>query len=227
MSLGMAYVAFHLRSSEILQDKDKVLPVLKAILDSGWKLRKPTRLGSTEEFIASPDEVAAAWEEATTLDQLGATVAFYNQNGFEVKLGIDYSLHWQKLLLLVRGSDVAIEYSDHAATNRQALLEVCELVYAILYPVYGYGVVFTDQLPLAEYAYTSSTVYAVYDLNFLGSKLVEQYGREQLLSLPVYRKTEFKDGGILIAIAPYLGYPEKQDSYEAVARVLGVKTIRR
>ena len=65
---------------------------------------------------------------------------------------------------------------------------------------------------------------AVWDYNFFGPVLVESIGRETLLALPAWQKTELDDGGLLLEMSPspVADWQPYAQHYREAAAALGV-----
>jgi hypothetical protein len=96
------------------------------------------------------------------------------------------------------------------------------MVYTMLHPDYGYGLVaLENHLPSAP---GDNELGALYDYNFLSPHLVEKLGRDRILSVTTWRMTPFDDGGVLLEMSPNPLFDRKitRPNYQQAADILGL-----
>jgi hypothetical protein len=169
-----------------------------------------------------PEMLDRAWSNAVrAAPRYGGAywMEFENVSGLRLSFGFD-PRHLKRLNLTVNKSSIS-KSSDEP--NVRELVRIAKLIYMMLRPAYGYGF-FNDDVHMPHPP--NAEVKAVWDYNFFGHVLVESIGREKLLALPAWRKTEFDDGGVLVEMSPSPAADWKSytQNYKEAAAVLGLET---
>jgi hypothetical protein len=100
----------------------------------------------------------------------------------------------------------SFDHPDHGAERTQHFVSLVTALANLLHPLYGYAhnradfTLSTD--PHAEDSYTPIQVYEIHWLNIYGKDLVEQLGRDRVLSTPCFRCEELTNGGVLLLSRP-------------------------
>lgn len=170
-----------------------------------------------------PDMLDRAWSNAVRAAPRynGAYwMEFENSGGFRLSFGFD-PRHLKRLNLTLNKGGIN-KPSDEP--NVRELVRVAMLIYTTLRPAYGYGLFNYDlHTPFPP----DADVRAIWDYNFLGPALVEAIGRDKVMALPAWSKTEFEDGGVLVEMSPspVLDWKPHTRNYKDAATLLGVETF--
>lgn len=171
----------------------------------------------------TPEYLDKAWSNAVrAAPRFGGAywMEFENEDGLRLNFGFDPKQLKRLNLTVSRGS--INKPTDEA--NVRELVRVATLIYSTLHPAYGYGFFNYDlHVPAAP----GAGVNAVWDYNFFGPALVESIGRDMLLALPAWHKTELDDGGLLLEMSPspVADWQQYMQHYRDAAAVLGVGTF--
>lgn len=103
------------------------------------------------------------------------------------------------------------EYFNNPTTSI-SFLGLSVEIYKLIHPEYGKIHLVSDSIKMATFDHPiyGETIYPVdlkkglpgiYWVNFFGPNVVEKLGREKLLSIPCYKREEFDDGGLLLALS--------------------------
>lgn len=171
----------------------------------------------------TPEYLDRAWSNAVrAAPRYGGAywMEFENSSGLRLSFGFDPKQ--LKRLNLTVSKDSINKPSDEA--NVSELVRVASLIYTMLHPAYGYGLF---NLDLHNPAAPGAGLKAVWDYNFFGPALVASLGRDKLLALPAWRKTEFEDGGILVEMSPnpVADWQPYTQNYREAAAALGVNAF--
>ncbi len=171
----------------------------------------------------TPEFLDRAWSNAVrAAPRYGGAywMEFENDSGLRLNFGFD-PRHLKRLNLTVSRSSIS-QPSDDASVRE--LVRIATLIYTTLQPAYGYGLFNYD---LHNAAAPGAGVKAVWDYNFFGPALVESLGRDKLMALPAWRKTELYDGGLLLEMSPspVADWQPYTPHYRDAAAALGVNTF--
>lgn len=170
-----------------------------------------------------PDLLDRAWSNAVRAAPRynGAYwMEFENASGFKLSFGFD-PRQLKRLNLTVSKSSIN-KPSDEQ--NVRELVRIASLIYTTLQPAYGYGLFNYD---LHTPSPPDASLRAVWDYNFFGPALVESIGRDNVMALPAWRKTEFEDGGILVEMSPspVADWKPYTQNYKDAANLLGLSSF--
>ncbi len=163
------------------------------------------------------------WEKFEREESNGINLEFQDDHDFELTIWVMPRQLNQLAVVVDNGYLSDIESINYQ--NVQSLIQICELVYATLHPIYAYG--FTS--PEIDHTIANPddevTIRAVHDYNFFGPYLVQKIGREKILTIPTWRTVQFDDGGILLAMSPnpIAEWEPYTENYKNAAKILGVK----
>ena len=228
---GFGYFAFVFGSDAILRDERNFQRLFAKIKESGWRFLAPKDRPRPLEKKFLDDSLVSinsAWQKSVTTEQYGASIDFCDNHNFVAGLGLDFDHQYLKLLVTTNYSNFH-ELEPLANERMRSLINLCEIVYTTLEPVYGYGLTSQENATLDEYLDTTPTIHAIHNCNFLGAEIVNFYGRKNLLSIPTWRTIEFPDGGILLEMRPYPPAPEYKTfklNYEYITQILGINDFR-
>jgi hypothetical protein len=122
----------------------------------------------------------------------------------------------------------AVYYSDEMGVKRfERLLEVIKKIYSLNSFIYGY---YADEDYAVEGSlvkYPESKVFLNYKIknilpvNFFSKKMVEEFGKQKLLSLDVHRIEELSSGDILLIVCPNPYYCRRE--IPSIEKQLGLR----
>jgi hypothetical protein len=141
------------------------------------------------------DNPIVAWEQAVSGAKRSAAITFENAIHYGVTFSVVTS-DWRRLYIGAMRQETA------QPDNLRALIQTGEMVYKVLKPDYGYGLISLDIEPLNPPGEGDYAITTVYDYNFYGPRLAHQLGLKRLLTVPAWRRYEFDDGGLLIEMTP-------------------------
>ena len=225
---GFGYFAFVFASDATLRDNSNFQKLFAKIKESGWRFLAPKDKSRPLEQKFLDDSLVSinsAWQKSITTEQYGAKIDFCDSNNFEVGIGLDFEHQYRKLLVTTDYGDFD-ELEPLANERMRSIINLCEIVYTTLQPVYGYGLTSQENATLDEYLDTTPTIHAIHNCNFFGTRIIDSFGRKNLLSIPTWRTVEFSDGGILLEMKPFPPTPDFKPNYEYAAQILGVNTFR-
>ncbi len=100
----------------------------------------------------------------------------------------------------------SFDHPDHGEERVQHFVSLVSALAHLLHPLYGYAHNRADFVlgkdPHVRDQFASIGVYEIYWLNIYGKELVEQLGRERVLSTPCFRCEELAGGGVLFLSRP-------------------------
>lgn len=223
MSGYLEYMVFNLAPDHALRDSVQLIGVTYQIIKGNlFKAIKPSASGEypPRQFVETTYEaVVQAWYEEMNKGEYGATLDFWSASeDFGFSLSVPF-IHYRQIYVTVRSTYI---FSPITSKRMRPLIDVCKLIYEMLHPEYGYGLVNPEHL-------TNPDVkpQAIYDYNFLGPQLVQEIGRETVLKISAWQSFEFSDGGVFFEMTPRtLDKREKlyTPNYEKAAKVLGFET---
>jgi hypothetical protein len=230
---GFGYFAFVFSTEKTLRDDRNIQNLLFKISDLGWRFLAPRDYPYSVErnFLEdSPETIIDAWREAIKLGEHGARIDFCDAENFEAGLGLDFEHQYRKLLVTTNYGDLN-ETNPLAKDRMRSLINLCEIVYTSLFPEYGYGLTTPNSVPLNEYLDLNPHIYAIYDYNFIGEKMIKTFTRDKISVIPTWRRLEFLDGGLLLEMKPFpfnweQEFSEYKQNYEIAAQVFGVEEYR-
>jgi hypothetical protein len=225
MSGIIEHVFFNFTSDKTLSDKSNILRLMIRIIEEGeFRFTVPyTYEFPPQRFVENiPERLSQAWDEATDKGRYGASLGFWNSKGLGLSFGVNFA-HYRQLNVMVDSGDISgLTPSNYE--NVRSLVQVCELVFTALRPEYGYGLITPNIHPIADPEESKVSIQAIYDYNFFGPRLVEQLGRERVLSVPTWRTVQYDDGGVLLEMSPspIADWKPYTSNYRRAAEILGV-----
>ncbi|MBI1259273.1 MAG: hypothetical protein GC204_17545 [Chloroflexi bacterium] len=142
----------------------------------------------------SPETLANAWNNAIRARQRynGYWMEFENAAGLRFSFGFDPDAA-QRLFLSAKKADLRND------DNLRAFVRIGEVIFNTLRPMYGFGLFSYDVHETPEIA--APIPAALWDINFFSYGLVQDWGRETLASLPVWREADIGSGGLLLELS--------------------------
>lgn len=227
MSGQSVYVLFDFLDGRLSADHAPILALLGSIAahDRFRFLKKAIVCDDSpgEVYVPNtPETLAGAWKNAQrALARYGGYwMEFEDTEG--VKMSFGFTPQEPHRFLLQTANRVLA--NRDRSENARAFASVIQKIYTALQPHYGFGLFSYETHDSVE---AGTPPFAVWDYNLFSPALVEQYGRERLLSLPAWRTVEFPDGGLLLEMSPNpltegLAYREQ---YREAARLLGFDRV--
>ncbi len=216
------YIFFNFPSDTTLKTKSNMLSLINETLKTS-----EFKLAATFEDVLEKravDNVHEAldqvWDKVTAEDPVGISLRFWNPDDFYVTVSIDRTSFRQLVVVVNNGYISDLTPLDYK--NVRSLVQVCELVYTVLHPMYGCGLTSPEVHPIPNPDDGDVSIRRVYDYNFLGPKLVQALSREKVLSAPTWRTVQFDDGGVLLEMSPGPIADRVSSNYEGTAEILGV-----
>jgi hypothetical protein len=128
------------------------------------------------------------------------------------------------------GLRLDIDLPDHPDQGKERTQHLVSLVTAlanVLHPLYGYAHIQADASlgtdPHTSDSFAPIGVYEIHWLNIYGKNLVEQLGRERVLSTPCFHCEELAGGGVLLLSRPtpldYASDEARMDQAAALAHL--------
>ncbi len=213
------FVFFNFASGNTLKDEKRVSRLMYQIVERAHFRFKKDPLD--DQFIENTvQSLENAWNQAV---QGGppAYVFLFNSEGLELSLGIFWENFKQMFIEIDNGY-----ISDLLPFNYESVrsfVQVCELVYQVLQPDYGFGLVSPSIHGISD-SKADISIEAIYDYNFFGPRLVEKLGRERVLSVPTWRTVQYDDGGVFLEMSPspIADWKPYTSNYRRAAEILGV-----
>jgi len=142
----------------------------------------------------SPETLANAWNNAIRARQRynGYWMEFENAAGLRFSFGYDPN-EARRLFLSAKKTDLR---SDD---NLREFVRIGEVIFNTLHPMYGFGLFSYDSHETPEIG--APIPAALWDINFFSYGLVQEWGRETLASLPVWREADIGSGGLLLEMS--------------------------
>ena len=170
----------------------------------------------------TPETLAGAWHNAKRALVRSGGYWMEFEDGEGVKMSFGYTPQEPRRLFLQFSSSVINKRNQ--TENVRVVVSVIQKIYDTLHPHYGCGLFNYENHDSVE---VGAPPFAVWDYNLFSPALVEQFGRDRLLSIPAWRTVEFADGGILLEMSPSpltesLAY---KSNYREAAVLLGVDKI--
>jgi hypothetical protein len=205
MCYQLVYLIFDFPTDAPLKDGTAMEHCLSQLLEKDFHL--------TDEDMDSP---ATAWNMALRKGQRSMWVSLEDAASFGITLSV-ITNNWRRLYLSF--DRAASEKLQHVGKLAQA----GEVVYQILKPDYGYGLVSLDTQLLYPPGEGDYGITTIYDYNFFSPRLLNKLGRDKINAVPANRKASFDDGGVLLQLTPDpLGSRKPYTAnYEAAVAALG------
>jgi|GEM_PF-2424251 len=225
MSGNMEYVFFNFASDKVLKDKSNILRLITRIVEES-EFRVEALFNDEyppQHFVENtPEELSRAWDEAVAKGHYGASLGLWNSKEFALSVGVNF-VHYRQFDVMVNSGNISDLMPSNYENVRQ-LVQVCEIVYSVLHPEYGFGLISPNIHPITDPEEGEVTIQAIYDYNFLGPRLVHKIGREKVLSIPTWRTIQFDDGGILLEMSPnpIADWKPYTSNYQKATEILGV-----
>lgn len=161
------------------------------------------------------------WESTLRRSRAAVNVTAVNDQGFDLTFSI-LTTHWNRLYIAAERSRM------HSAENIRAMVSAGEVLYEILHPDYGFGLVAMDSQPIPPPGSGDYSISTLYDFNFLSPRLVTRLGQDRVKSVTASRTHEFSDGGVLLQMSPNPLVEKKTNTaiYEAGMAALGVSRLQ-
>jgi hypothetical protein len=109
----------------------------------------------------------------------------------------------------------------------QKIVQLFVLIYNSLHPVYGYGLLTPNSYERRGEKELAIVVAGVYDYNFFGPDIVEQMGKDVIVTVPSWETVFFADGGMLLQMSPNPADPrinmDFEANYQEAAKIIGVE----
>ncbi len=218
------YIFFNFSSDATLKTKSNMLSLINEILKtSEFKLAAAFEDVLEKRAVNNVHEVLDwVWDEASAEDRTGISLDFWNPDGFYLTVAIDRTSFRQLVIVVNNGYISDLTPLDYK--NVRSLVQVCELVYTVLHPMYGCGLTTPNVHPIPDPDWGDVNIRAVYDYNFLGPQLVQALSREKVLSAPTWRTMQFDDGGVLLEMSPnpIADWEPYTSNYQKTAEILGI-----
>lgn len=226
MSGYLEYVFFNFTSDKVLKDKSNILRLITRIVEeSGFRVEIPfSNEYPPQHFVENtPEELSQAWDEAIARGHYGASIGLWNSKEFALSVGVNFA-HYRQLDVMVNSGNIS-DLMPSNYENVRLLVQVCESVYSVLHPEYGFGLISPNIHPINEPDKGDVTIQAIYDYNFFGPRLMQKLGREKVLSIPTWRTLQFDDGGVLLEMSPnpIADWKPYTSNYQKAAEILGVE----
>lgn len=111
---------------------------------------------------------------------------------------------------------------DRSEARSRAVFSISEFLASLCEPVYAYGHsradIFLGSDPRKESSFVPNKIYEVYWLNLLGEEMVNQLGRQRVLSTPGFQLKELPGGSVLLLTRPTPADFASSDARAAQAR---------
>jgi hypothetical protein len=211
---------YHMPKDHNLRDKEKIQLFLTEIAKSGYSLATFTQPSPTTEK-QKPDISANANGNAASLASLPTPLQsdlerFVGNmasslwilaipreqkaplNSF--KCGIAFQASSTTLSVVMTLENIAFAIKQNECTLIfEHWLTLFQTAYNIWHPLYAHSLIPASNWPEpSESDLEAGRVPYLYEINFLGPKLVESLEQEQVMSVPAWRAQSLIDGGVLI-----------------------------
>ncbi len=193
-------ILFDFADETTLLSKDKMVRLMIAIADGDqFRFLKKAIVCDDSPGLNyvpnSPETLAGAWDNAIRARQRynGYWMEFENADGLRLSFGYDPTSA-QRLYLSAKKTD--LRNDDHL----RMFVGIGETIFNALHPVYGFGLFSYDVHDTPEIGLPIPA--ALWDINFFGAGLVQEWGRETLEALPSWREAEIGSGGLLLELSP-------------------------
>jgi hypothetical protein len=219
------HVIFDFASDRTLRDKPNILRLMAAIMEeTDFRCTVPHSSEYPPQRLVeiTPQSLSQAWDEAINRGRYGASIGLRNSKDFGLSFGVNFA-HYRQLHVMVNNGYIS-DLTAFNYENVRSVVRICELAYAMLDPEYGYGLITPNVHPIPDPKESHRSVQAIYDYNFFGPRLVEQLGRERVLSVPTWRTVQYDDGGVLLEMSPspIADWKPYTSNYRKAAEILGV-----
>ncbi|MEP7292698.1 MAG: hypothetical protein ABI835_13030 [Chloroflexota bacterium] len=201
--MSVEYILFDFVDETTLLDKDNMLRLLFAVVESGTFqfLKKAIVCDDSPGLNYVPSEptaLANAWNNAIRARQRynGYWMEFENADG--APQGVRFSFGFspdeaRRLYLTAKKTDLR---SDNAMRE---FIRIAELIFNTLRPEYGFGLFSYDTHETPE---IGAFPFALWDYNFFSAGLTHELGREALSAIPAARLADLAGGGLLLEMSP-------------------------
>src|SRR5664279_5531951 len=192
-------ILFDFADETTLLDKDNMVRLLIA-LAAGYTFRFLKKAIVCDDspglnyVLNSPETLANAWNNAIRAAQRynGYWMEFENEQSLRFSFGFDPNAA-RRLFFTAKKTDLR---NDEAWRE---FVRIGELIFNTLCPMVGFGLFSYDSHETPEIGAVIPD--ALWDINFYSYGLTQEWGHATLDSLPIWRKADLADGGVLLELS--------------------------
>ena len=192
-------ILFDFADETTLLSKDNLVHLMSRVAEGDqWQFLKKAIVCDDSPGLNyvpnSPETLAKAWDNAIRARQRynGYWMEFENAGGLRFSFGYDPS-EARRLFLSAKKVDLRVD------DNMREFVSIGELIFNMLHPLYGFGLFSYDSHETPEIGRPIPE--ALWDINFFSYGLVQEWGKDTLASLPVWREADIGSGGLLLELS--------------------------